>query len=143
MGSQPGGAGPVRRAVPEQSGGRTRSRTFRPRDCPGDGVMQERRVVEFCHGDVVSCCPWRACALTTVLSSSGPVEVKVDEFPRKGSNMDSMSKLRPCFVKDSSGTVTAGNSSGSTVFCYRYKKLMSSTPLLYCQSASFFFYRRY
>ncbi|KAM7367819.1 hypothetical protein PAMP_014094 [Pampus punctatissimus] len=42
----------------------------------------------------------------------GPVEVKVDEFPRHGSNMDSMSKLRPCFIKDSSGTVTAGNSSG-------------------------------
>uniref|UniRef100_A0A3Q2VLL4 Acetyl-CoA acetyltransferase 2 n=1 Tax=Haplochromis burtoni TaxID=8153 RepID=A0A3Q2VLL4_HAPBU len=42
----------------------------------------------------------------------GPVEVKVDEFPRHGSNMDSMSKLKPCFVKDSSGTVTAGNASG-------------------------------
>ncbi|XP_037305411.2 acetyl-CoA acetyltransferase, cytosolic [Pungitius pungitius] len=47
-----------------------------------------------------------------VSSRKGPVEVKVDEFPRKGSNMDSMSKLRPCFVKHSSGTVTAGNSSG-------------------------------
>lgn len=46
---------------------------------------------------------------------SGPVEVKVDEFPRHGSNMDSMSKLKPCFVKDSSGTVTAGNASGSRV----------------------------
>lgn len=46
------------------------------------------------------------------LSSSGPVEVKVDEFPRHGSNMDSMSKLRPCFIKHSSGTVTAGNASG-------------------------------
>lgn len=43
---------------------------------------------------------------------SGPVEVKVDEFPRRGSSVGSMSKLRPCFVKDSSGTVTAGNSSG-------------------------------
>lgn len=47
-----------------------------------------------------------------VPSRKGPVEVKVDEFPRHGSNMDSMSKLRPCFIKDSSGTVTAGNSSG-------------------------------
>lgn len=47
---------------------------------------------------------------------SGPVEVKVDEFPRHGSNMDSMSKLKPCFVKDSSGTVTAGNASGSRLF---------------------------
>ncbi|XP_035473410.2 acetyl-CoA acetyltransferase, cytosolic [Scophthalmus maximus] len=47
-----------------------------------------------------------------VPSRKGPVEVKVDEFPRHGSNADSMSKLRPCFVKDSSGTVTAGNASG-------------------------------
>uniref|UniRef100_A0A3Q1F657 Acetyl-CoA acetyltransferase 2 n=1 Tax=Acanthochromis polyacanthus TaxID=80966 RepID=A0A3Q1F657_9TELE len=47
-----------------------------------------------------------------VPSRKGPVEVKVDEFPRHGSNMDSMSKLRPCFIKDSSGTVTAGNASG-------------------------------
>lgn len=40
------------------------------------------------------------------------MEVKVDEFPRHGSNMESMSKLRPCFIKDSSGSVTAGNASG-------------------------------
>ena len=49
----------------------------------------------------------------TRLLSPGPVEVKVDEFPRHGSNMESMSKLRPCFIKDSSGSVTAGNASGS------------------------------
>uniref|UniRef100_A0A3Q2DLV3 Acetyl-CoA acetyltransferase 2 n=1 Tax=Cyprinodon variegatus TaxID=28743 RepID=A0A3Q2DLV3_CYPVA len=48
----------------------------------------------------------------TVPSRKGPVEVKLDEFPRHGSNIASMSKLRPCFVKDSSGTVTAGNASG-------------------------------
>ncbi|KAM9840400.1 acetyl-CoA acetyltransferase, cytosolic [Aulostomus maculatus] len=47
-----------------------------------------------------------------VPSRKGPVEVKVDEFPRHGSNMDSMSKLKSCFIKDSSGTVTAGNASG-------------------------------
>ncbi|XP_031731373.1 acetyl-CoA acetyltransferase, cytosolic [Anarrhichthys ocellatus] len=47
-----------------------------------------------------------------VSSRKGPVEVKVDEFPRHGSNMDGMSKLRPCFIKHSSGTVTPGNSSG-------------------------------
>uniref|UniRef100_A0A668A691 Acetyl-CoA acetyltransferase 2 n=1 Tax=Myripristis murdjan TaxID=586833 RepID=A0A668A691_9TELE len=47
-----------------------------------------------------------------VPSRKGPVEVKVDEFPRHGSNLDGMSKLRTCFVKDSSGTVTAGNASG-------------------------------
>lgn len=48
-------------------------------------------------------------------SPSGPVEVKVDEFPRHGSNIGSMSKLRPCFVKDGSGTVTAGNASGQRI----------------------------
>lgn len=47
-----------------------------------------------------------------VPSRKGPVEVKVDEFPRHGSTIDAMSKLRPCFVKDSSGTVTPGNTSG-------------------------------
>ncbi|XP_060722353.1 acetyl-CoA acetyltransferase, cytosolic [Tachysurus vachellii] len=47
-----------------------------------------------------------------VPSRKGPVEVKVDEFPRHGSNMDVMSKLKPCFLKDGSGTVTAGNASG-------------------------------
>nr|XP_020444108.1 acetyl-CoA acetyltransferase, cytosolic isoform X1 [Monopterus albus] len=47
-----------------------------------------------------------------VPSRKGPVEVKVDEFPRHGSNVESLSKLRPCFIKDSSATVTAGNASG-------------------------------
>lgn len=45
--------------------------------------------------------------------SSGPVEVKADEFPRHGSNMEAMTKLRPCFLKDGSGTVTPGNASGT------------------------------
>ncbi|XP_061602480.1 acetyl-CoA acetyltransferase, cytosolic [Cololabis saira] len=47
-----------------------------------------------------------------VPSRKGPVEVKVDEFPRHGSSMETMSKLKPCFIKDGSGTVTAGNASG-------------------------------
>ncbi|KAG7460805.1 hypothetical protein MATL_G00202820 [Megalops atlanticus] len=47
-----------------------------------------------------------------VPSRKGPVEVKMDEFPRHGSNLDAMSKLKPCFVKDGTGTVTAGNASG-------------------------------
>uniref|UniRef100_A0A1A7Z4B0 Acetyl-CoA acetyltransferase 2 n=1 Tax=Iconisemion striatum TaxID=60296 RepID=A0A1A7Z4B0_9TELE len=47
-----------------------------------------------------------------VPSRKGPVEVKADEFPRHGSNIDSMSKLKPCFIKDGSGTITAGNASG-------------------------------
>ncbi|XP_060773941.1 acetyl-CoA acetyltransferase, cytosolic [Neoarius graeffei] len=47
-----------------------------------------------------------------VPSRKGPVEVTVDEFPRHGSNINAMSKLKPCFLRDESGTVTAGNASG-------------------------------
>lgn len=39
-----------------------------------------------------------------------PIIVSKDEFPRFGSTMASLGKLRPAFSKD--GTVTAGNSSG-------------------------------
>ena len=35
-----------------------------------------------------------------------------DEFPRSGCTLDAFAKLRPAFIKDGSGTVTAGNSSG-------------------------------
>ncbi|KAG5846423.1 acetyl-CoA acetyltransferase, cytosolic [Anguilla anguilla] len=48
----------------------------------------------------------------TVASRKGPVEVKTDEFPRHGSNLDAMAKLKPYFVKDGTGTVTPGNASG-------------------------------
>jgi len=40
------------------------------------------------------------------------VVVAADEFPRPDTTQDSLAKLRPAFVKDGSGTVTAGNSSG-------------------------------
>lgn len=40
-----------------------------------------------------------------------PVEVDTDEYPRFGTTMDSMGKLRPAF-KRVGGSVTAGNSSG-------------------------------
>lgn len=39
-----------------------------------------------------------------------PVVFDTDEFPRFGSTMDKLGKLRPAFKKD--GTVTAGNASG-------------------------------
>ncbi|XP_070705029.1 acetyl-CoA acetyltransferase, cytosolic [Pempheris klunzingeri] len=54
------------------------------------------------------------CEIVPVMvpSRKGPVEVRLDEFPRHGSNIDTMSKLKPCFIKDGSGTVTAGNASG-------------------------------
>jgi acetyl-CoA C-acetyltransferase len=39
-----------------------------------------------------------------------PIIVDTDEFPRFGSTIEALSKLRPAFKKD--GTVTAGNASG-------------------------------
>lgn len=38
--------------------------------------------------------------------------VGVDEFPRAGTTSETLGKLRPAFLKDGSGTVTAGNASG-------------------------------
>lgn len=39
-----------------------------------------------------------------------PVIFEVDEYPRKGSTIDALTKLKPAFKKE--GTVTAGNASG-------------------------------
>lgn len=38
--------------------------------------------------------------------------VMADEFPRPNTAMETLAKLKPCFVTDGTGTVTAGNSSG-------------------------------
>jgi acetyl-CoA C-acetyltransferase len=46
----------------------------------------------------------------TVPGRKGDVVVDADEYPRHGSSLESMAKLRPAFSKD--GTVTAGNASG-------------------------------
>ena len=35
-----------------------------------------------------------------------------DEFPRPGTTVETLSRLKPCFITDGSGTVTAGNASG-------------------------------
>lgn len=45
---------------------------------------------------------------------SGLTEVKTDEFPRHGCNMEALSKLKPYFLSDGTGTVTAANASGET-----------------------------
>lgn len=42
----------------------------------------------------------------------GVTTVDMDEFPRHGSTVEGLTKLRPAFIKDGSGTVTAGNASG-------------------------------
>jgi len=47
-----------------------------------------------------------------IKSKSGTVEVSKDEYPRPGSTIEGFQKLKPCFLKDGSGTVTAGNASG-------------------------------
>ncbi len=46
----------------------------------------------------------------TVKTRKGEMVVDADEFPRHGTTLESLSKLRPAFAKD--GSVTAGNASG-------------------------------
>ena len=46
----------------------------------------------------------------TVKTRKGDVVVDADEYPRHGSTLEGMAKLRPAFAKE--GTVTAGNASG-------------------------------
>lgn len=46
----------------------------------------------------------------TVKSRRGDTQFDTDEFPRAGTSVETLSPLRPAFIKD--GTVTAGNSSG-------------------------------
>ena len=42
----------------------------------------------------------------------GTTDVTEDEFPRHGTSIDGLARLKPCFLQDGTGTVTAGNSSG-------------------------------
>ena len=35
-----------------------------------------------------------------------------DEFPRHGTTAEGLARLKPAFIRDGSGTVTAGNASG-------------------------------
>jgi acetyl-CoA C-acetyltransferase len=46
----------------------------------------------------------------TISTRKGDIVVDADEYPRHGTTMDAVAKLRPAFSKD--GTVTAGNASG-------------------------------
>ncbi|XP_004595521.2 acetyl-CoA acetyltransferase, cytosolic [Ochotona princeps] len=47
-----------------------------------------------------------------VSSRKGATEVKTDEFPRHGSSLEAVSKLKPYFLTDGTGTVTPANASG-------------------------------
>ncbi len=49
-------------------------------------------------------------APVTVKSRKGDIVVDTDEYPKHGTTLDSVGKLRPAFSKD--GTVTAANASG-------------------------------
>ena len=49
---------------------------------------------------------------TSNFSILGTTVVDTDEFPRHGTTPATLAKLRPAFLKDGSGTVTAGNASG-------------------------------
>ncbi|WP_375749389.1 acetyl-CoA C-acetyltransferase [Vibrio sp. HN007] len=48
----------------------------------------------------------------TIVSRRGEVLVDTDEFPKFGATLESISKPKPAFVRDGSGTVTAANASG-------------------------------
>ena len=48
----------------------------------------------------------------SVPGRKGAVVVADDEFPRPDTTVETLAKLRPAFVKDGTGTVTAGNASG-------------------------------
>ncbi|WP_420103709.1 acetyl-CoA C-acetyltransferase, partial [Bosea sp. (in: a-proteobacteria)] len=49
-------------------------------------------------------------APVTISTRKGDIVVDQDEYPRHGSTVEAMAKLKPAFSKD--GTVTAGNASG-------------------------------
>jgi len=51
-------------------------------------------------------------APVTVVGRKESRDVSTDEFPRPQTTLESLARLRPAFVKDGSGTVTAGNASG-------------------------------
>jgi len=48
----------------------------------------------------------------TLKTRKGDVVVAADEFPRPESTLAGFQQLKPAFIRDGSGTVTAGNSSG-------------------------------
>lgn len=48
----------------------------------------------------------------SVQSRKGPIVVSKDEHPRAETSLETLAKLRPAFITDGSGTVTAGNASG-------------------------------
>src|SRR6185437_14615808 len=50
-------------------------------------------------------------APVTIKDRKGDITVDTDEYPRAGTTVETLAKLRPAFLKEN-GTVTAGNASG-------------------------------
>lgn len=50
--------------------------------------------------------------LTSCHKLTGTIDVTEDEFPRHGTTLEGLARLKPCFLLDGTGTVTAGNASG-------------------------------
>jgi acetyl-CoA C-acetyltransferase len=48
----------------------------------------------------------------TIKGRKGDTQVLDDEFPKHDTTIESLQKLKPAFIRDGSGTVTAGNASG-------------------------------
>lgn len=48
----------------------------------------------------------------SVLARKATTVVSEDEFPKPETSVETLSKLRPAFIRDTTGTVTAGNASG-------------------------------
>ena len=48
----------------------------------------------------------------SVPGRKGPTIVTEDEYPKPDTTSESLAKLRPAFIRDATGTVTAGNASG-------------------------------
>jgi acetyl-CoA C-acetyltransferase len=48
----------------------------------------------------------------TVPGRKGPSVIGLDEFPKPETTLESLEALRPAFMRDGSGSVTAGNASG-------------------------------
>lgn len=72
----------------------------------------------------------------------GEVVVTEDEFPRPGCTMDALTKLRPAFVRDGSGTVTAGNASGKFYQCsvkFKAGNLLARFALYCSESTNIWF----
>lgn len=59
--------------------------------------------------------------LLKYLFLTDPMEVKADEHPRHGCNIETVAKLKPCFITDGTGTVTAANASGWFVEQFKNK----------------------